>query len=395
MKKFYFLKLSVLTSVISILLVSSSFAQEWTNYTTDDGLAGDNVFSIVIDDNNDVWFTGFVGVSKFDGTDWTTYTETAGLCGHYFWTTVKDNDGNIWFPNTDSEEASMYDGNTFTTYTMPGVYEECSYVDSDGNVWFGSFGGNGAVKFDGTDWTTYTSTLIPDGVVLSITEDSYGNMYFATNSGLVKYDGVIYSDFVLPIPDERVWELFTDSQGNLWISANSAIHKYDGNDFTTYSLADGIHNGCQDIAENSLGDIYFVGEAVDIFDGTSWSSYTSTSGLPGNTIFSIGIDENDGLYLGFWNSGVYYCDLPESINETQNNVSVYPNPTSDFLNINLENVSNNVDIKIYNLAGQLIYSSQYNQTNSIQLDISNNVSGIYFVKIQTDEYTESFKIIKE
>ena len=59
---------------------------EYIKYTTIDGLAGNEVFSIAIDSEGDKWFGTNIGVSKFDGTNWTTYNDDGGLAGNRVYT---------------------------------------------------------------------------------------------------------------------------------------------------------------------------------------------------------------------------------------------------------------------------------------------------------------------
>lgn len=76
-------------------------------------------------------------------------------------------------------------------------------------------------------------------------------------------------------------------------------------------------------------------------------------------------------------------------------VTIYPNPTNDEININFNLANaNNVDVSIYNLLGKKVYSSEKNNIsvfNSI-VDLRNQASGVYFVKIKTAKQTVTQKI---
>jgi hypothetical protein len=75
--------------------------------------------------------------------------------------------------------------------------------------------------------------------------------------------------------------------------------------------------------------------------------------------------------------------------ESENKIQVYPNPTSDLLNISFNSeLQSNVTIEIIDMTGKKIYS----ETSVVQ--IGSNVrsvftnkfkSGIYFVKIQSEK----------
>ncbi|MGD1995774.1 MAG: two-component regulator propeller domain-containing protein [Anaerolineae bacterium] len=53
--------------------------EEWTQYGTDDGLAGDTVLAIAFDGAGRAWLGTSTGLSVFDGEVWTTYTTENGL----------------------------------------------------------------------------------------------------------------------------------------------------------------------------------------------------------------------------------------------------------------------------------------------------------------------------
>ena len=51
------------------------------------------------------------------------------------------------------------------------------------------------------------------------------------------------------------------------------------------------------------------------------------------------------------------------------------------------------NIDIYSMTGKLVYKSE-SLDNSFYIDLSNQTNGIYFVKINTNNYYQTYKIIK-
>ncbi len=89
-----------------------------------------------------------------------------------------------------------------------------------------------------------------------------------------------------------------------------------------------------------------------------------------------------------------YFDDVTSINQVENcnDIVIFPNPTSDFLNFNF--TKNNIEkLKIYDITGKLIIEKTKIQQNE-QFDLSNFESGIYIILIQTDKGLFTTKIIK-
>ena len=70
------------------------------------------------------------------------------------------------------------------------------------------------------------------------------------------------------------------------------------------------------------------------------------------------------------------------------NISIYPNPTSNAIAVS--STSNVLSLEIYNLLGKRVLIAK----NNNKLDVSNLNSGIYLVKIQTEKGNITKKIIK-
>ena len=70
----------------------------FTKYTTDNGLALDQVYCSYKDKEGNIWFgTNGGGVSKYDGRNFTNYTTVQGLANNVVWSITEDKAGNIWF----------------------------------------------------------------------------------------------------------------------------------------------------------------------------------------------------------------------------------------------------------------------------------------------------------
>jgi len=89
--------------------------ENWTVYTTDDGLVNNFVQAITADNKGNLWFgTKGGGISVFDGLKWTSYTTDNGLNSNNILCLTIDRDGVVWI-GTD-EGVISYDGGNFTAY---------------------------------------------------------------------------------------------------------------------------------------------------------------------------------------------------------------------------------------------------------------------------------------
>jgi hypothetical protein len=72
-------------------------------------------------------------------------------------------------------------------------------------------------------------------------------------------------------------------------------------------------------------------------------------------------------------------------------ISYSPNPVTNFLDVKSNEILKSVSIM--NALGQIVYFKNFNNTD-LQLDLANLSAGSYFVKVQSDEKQNVFKIIK-
>ena len=92
------------------------------------------------------------------------------------------------------------------------------------------------------------------------------------------------------------------------------------------------------------------------------------------------------------------CTPPAGVEENENiqNINIYPSPTSGKVNINFSIINPcDVTVSVHNIIGAEIYSFNKNKASTVNsdIDISSQSSGIYFVKIKTENQVVTQKII--
>jgi ligand-binding sensor domain-containing protein len=84
-------------TILFILLWSFSFAQQYTNYTTKDGLPSNHIYTILQDTKGFMWFLTDKGMVKYNGKYFTAFTTKDGLSNNDVWDAFTTPDGKIWY----------------------------------------------------------------------------------------------------------------------------------------------------------------------------------------------------------------------------------------------------------------------------------------------------------
>ena len=274
----------------------------WRDFTTADGLASDQVNSILEDQEGNLWFGTAAGVSCYDGDSLQTFTAADGLAADMVRYVFQDREGILWF-GTDGG-VSRYDGDSWRTFTTADGLANGSVrfvlQDKGGSLWFAT--DNGVSRYDGARFRTYTTAdgLVHDDVK-SILEDREGNLWFVTDAGVSRYNGASWEAFTAEdgVLGEIVLCAMQDSRGGIWFGTLFGLSRYDGTRWTTFTVANGLpHDSVRAILEDREGNVWFGTDGgVSRYDGDSWRTFTTADGLVNDYVTSILEDREGNLWL--------------------------------------------------------------------------------------------------
>ncbi|MFC2089631.1 two-component regulator propeller domain-containing protein [Bacteroidota bacterium] len=286
------------------------------------GMNGSMVIGMFEDSRGNLWFgTLSGGASMYDGNTFTHYTIKEGLKSNSIRCIFEDSQGNIWF-GTQQKGLTKFDGHTFTHFTeeegLAGSLINSIIEDSNGNLWFATVPG-GVCKYDGE---TFTHFAREDGLGIwlggpedsnqnrttKIFEDHLGRIWITTiGGGLCMYDGESFTNFSKEMTGIIIWSIFEDRNENLWTASNIGVSKYDGETFTLYSTEEGLsNNNAKSIVEDQDGNLWFStwGGGVNKFDGRSFIHFTEEDGLNGNNVWTMLEDSQGNLWFSTIGGGV-------------------------------------------------------------------------------------------
>lgn len=294
--------------------------KSFTNFTTKDGLNDNYVSAIIEDKAGNILFGTNKGMCKFNGKKFTRgpITDTLNIT-----CLLEDKDGSLWF-GTMENGIYRYKGATLTNFLTNkdqtlNLGNKNQLIldilqDKKGNIWFSSWNGGGVWRFDGNDFKNFlpsanyykanedqrsvkkqqsileylpnisytpSQDYITDDMIFSITEDNFGNIWFATRRhGACRYNGKTFTSFRENegFVSKGIYSILEDKKGNIWFSTDeNGVFRYDGKVFKNFTTKDGlINNSVFSILEDKSGNFWFGtrGFGLSRFDGKRFTSYT-------------------------------------------------------------------------------------------------------------------------
>ena len=139
--------------------------------------------------------------------------------------------------------------------------------------------------------------------------------------------------------------------------------------------------------------LYTIALGAD--DNKKWLSLDVELGadFERNNILQFLLTTSATVNVGYMDNIYMYRAATAGVSDNELlNVSMYPNPAADRLNISAANTIKNASI--FNILGKKVMSLEINK-NSESIDVSSLASGIYLIKYQLDTATGTAKFIKE
>ncbi|WP_338815704.1 two-component regulator propeller domain-containing protein (plasmid) [Bernardetia sp. Wsw4-3y2] len=246
---------------------------KFINYTVREGLAYPSVNSVGIYNNTDV----LVGTSNgtvhrinpiqnkvFD------YPIKSKLSNQEIFNIRQDSAGAVWIVTYDGLLRKDIKGNEklFTTKDgLPTNILRLTYQDSKGRFWIGTRG-EGLVEYKKdrkTDQDSFSKVGLERGFtadfVMAITEDNDGNLLVGTNNGgLAIENGDKFDLFSTEngLPTNLIFNIYCDKQNIIWLATNAGLVRWKDKKAFVFDGANGLPNETIfDIVEDEKGYFWF------------------------------------------------------------------------------------------------------------------------------------------
>ena len=153
-------------------------------------------------------------------------------------------------------------------------------------------------------WSTEQG--LPQSSVAAIVQTRDGYLWFGTELGLVRFDGLRFRVFdqknTPALKSNLVYVLLEDRRGDLWIgSAGGGLTRFRNGIFTTFTTKDGLSNDVVlSLHEDRSGALWIGtdGGGLNRFQNGRFTPYTTKDGLASDAVYAISEDGRGNLWFG-------------------------------------------------------------------------------------------------
>lgn len=280
----------------------------------------------------------------------------------------------------------------------------------------------------GTSFANISTGLTTTNLVSLAIAKTNPNYIYAANHGTIfatTNGGTTWNNISAGLPSSpnimRI-AVSSNTETTLWVSlsnynaANKVFKSMDAG-ATWTNMSTGLPNipaNCITYDNNSAPgfDALYVGTDLGVYyrdsSLTSWTLFSG--GLPNVIVDELEINySNNRIYAatygrGLWSSPTNTTAASSGTStavksklETKSTISIYPNPNNGVFNLDINSTKGNtkVNVNIYNLIGELVYTIPEENIDSkqYQIDLSKYSNGIYLVKINTGFESRTERII--
>ncbi|MDX1747747.1 MAG: two-component regulator propeller domain-containing protein, partial [Halobacteriales archaeon] len=284
----------------------------FTRITTADGLAGDDVYALLINRRNEL----VVGTSDSGVTlcplplpsPCRTVSQDNGLATNGVLNLYEDRVGTLWIALNNG--LSRLHTEKFYSYRaeeeLPGSGAFAVEAEPSGEVWVGTYGGlvrirEGSERYGEPELRVWTKEDgLPSSEIWDVHRDRWNRLWVATSLGLCRFDPdrgcvrVLDTDDGLPTPYGL--DLIETREGDLWLGTTGGVARLETNDEGRVATVSGFTPdeglaGLQvhALVEDSYGNLWIgsYGSGLTSWDGKRFRTYDTRDGLPTDSVYEL------------------------------------------------------------------------------------------------------------
>lgn len=254
---------------------------------------------------------------------------------------AEDNLGRIWI-GTDGGGVDIYQPATESWQNinihsaqqgkLSGNRIRSLFTDDKGDIWIGT-AGSGLNKYVFAEKKIIHFTHNPDDPlslgnnrILNIFQDKQRKLWLGTDGGISIFNGQQFENIqsarfkANSLSHNRVLSIYQDSAGLMWFGTYNGLNKWNPTtSFFNHNIPQTRkqldHSNVLDFSTDSKGNLFVAtyGGGVAVLEKTGvWQSISDEDGLPNNSIVSLLVDNEDGLWVGTYSDGLWYKEVNSS-----------------------------------------------------------------------------------
>lgn len=348
-------------------VVFSKLMPGWFYYGMGNTLPNDNIMSIAVAPDGKVWIgcqkyqtTG--GISVYDGKEWTHFIKGQDNLPSISINSINVDKNGIIYATFSDTIPFYYKDKLWQSVNMSSISSLVTILnpitfDANNRVWAGlkyfksGYKGLGIAYYD-KQWNIIdtSNSNIPDNLINCMHFDKYNKLWIASDSVIAKVKTLknweIY-DASNGMNAKRITEICSDNNNIIWVSSMNGLHKYDGKKWITYDTTNTniTQNRLYGVKADKYNNLWIITEdsCVVKYDGKQFFKYIIDDDWKyrlNKILYSVEIDSLGNVWTRGSNNGCYMLNLSNTKVEGNEELSVniYPNPTSDFIEIELTNL---------------------------------------------------------
>ncbi len=288
-------------------------------FDSKNGLTSNDVKDIFSDREGNLWIaTNDKGLCRLTKQIVTPLSTAQGLVFNNIYSILESRDGAVWIGSFGA--ISKYQNGAITNYGAPEglIYSfvQGLFEDRDGRLWIGGL--NGVQYFENGRFYDFLPALnakFGDFIVYAIHRDRRGILWFATTSGLIKYNGEKSERLTVSdgLPSDNVKTILETRDGALWLGTFGGVAEVRDGKITALTEQDGLAgNHIRTLYEDADGTLWIgtYESGLARLKNGKFTNYTRENGLFSNGVFAILPDTSGNFWMSS-NQGVYRVSRQE------------------------------------------------------------------------------------
>jgi hypothetical protein len=258
-----------------------------------------------------------------------------------------------------------------TAYTAYDVYIRA-------NCGGGNFSAYSMISFTSAE-NPATNDICESAIALTVGNNFANGAITATNFGATE-NSILIPSCQGSVLGEVWFTVTVPADGNISLETGAAEGSAN-----TDTIITAFSGACDGLVEIGCNDD----------DGTDNFSLLNLATLTPGALIYVVVWQYDSLFgstPGQFQISAYNTNLATTSFDAMSDISYYPNPVTDFLNLTSDENIN--EVNVYNFLGQNVLSTEI-RANESRLDLSKLSDGTYIVKANGNKGQKVFRIIKQ